>query len=86
MLHDLIFEKKINVSGGTIKFKIKTLEDRWLVCARCDEIFKKHYYVHQCDPYKIYCNSCLIDKKKCKNCKTSFIKLIKNSSSRSIMI
>ena len=78
MLHDLEFEKsKINkLSGGTMKFKIN-YEDKWLKCHRCEEFFKKHYYVHQCDLYKIFCNSCLIDKKKCKNCNTSFAKLLK---------
>ena len=72
----MLHKSKNKLSGGTMKFKIN-LEDKWLICYRCDEFFKKHYYVHQCDPYKIFCNSCLIDKKKCKNCNTSFAKLLK---------
>ena len=68
---DLKIAKK---NGGTIKFKIL---DRWMKCSRCEEFFKKHYYVHQCLPYKIFCNDCLIAKRKCKNCNSSFVKLLK---------
>lgn len=60
-----------------MKFRLILSEDRWLKCHRCEEFFKKHYYVHQCDPYHLFCNKCLIDKKKCKNCNTSFVKLLK---------
>lgn len=69
--------RNIPISGGTMKFKICFGEDKWLTCHACEEFFSKHYYVHQCDPYKIYCMRCLINKKKCKKCKTKYYKLLK---------
>jgi hypothetical protein len=80
MLHDLKFiyiSTKRTTTGGTIKVKIKSREDKWLKCNKCDEFFINHYYIHQCDKYHIYCNSCLVDKKKCKNCLCSFVEKLK---------